>query len=223
MIRKYSTKICGNVFPEDALMVASHGPDYMGWIFSHLSPRRIDLDLASRMIFRIRSEHPEIKHTALFAANSVPEIMKTIDFVKPDLIQITDGSGLIDSLRLALRFWKSRSLPAIVPALRIKENTDDRDLVRYGEAPFFILDSHVPGKAGGSGVRFDTALVSSVSRPFLLAGGLTCENVIEALSGCRASGADVSSGVEIKGRPGRKDPERVAEFIRLVRAHSQPE
>ncbi|MCR9144162.1 MAG: hypothetical protein NXI24_18080 [bacterium] len=103
--------------------------------------------------------------------------------------------------------------------LRVRQPLQDTDLTaHYGNRPFWLMDSYVPGQPGGTGHRFAPEFVSELRRPFLLAGGLNEKNVREALLVTGALGADVSSGIEHPGRPGRKDSERLAQFVAAVRA-----
>src|SRR5437762_735764 len=99
MSGKFKIKICGNVFPEDSLKTASFLPDYMGWIFSPASPRRVPLARAQKLVEIIRDSYPSIKHVGVFAHNSVSEIANAHRSVHFDHLQIVDGAGLIGSAR----------------------------------------------------------------------------------------------------------------------------
>ena len=220
-------KICGNRFPEDAWRVAAYEPDFMGWIFSPRSPRRIPVDLARRLMRAIRGSHPRIPHVGVFAGNAVPEIRALLRSA-PDLdfLQIVDGPGFVAALerdRSPLITGRVRVvspiLPPILPVVRVRHALRDGDLTAwYGDRPFYLMDSYVPGRPGGTGQRFAPELVAGLRRPFLLAGGLNAENVGEAIRATGALGADVSSGIEFPGAPGRKDPALLARFVAAVRA-----
>jgi phosphoribosylanthranilate isomerase len=80
--------------------------------------------------------------------------------------------------------------------------------------PAVLLDAHVPGRYGGTGRRLDWSLARQVDRPVILSGGLTPENVAEAIRQARPYAVDVSSGVETDGE---KDPRKIAAFVRAVR------
>ncbi|MEQ9367185.1 MAG: phosphoribosylanthranilate isomerase [Leptospirales bacterium] len=228
-------KVCGNRYPEDAWRVAACRPDFMGWIFSPRSRRRIPLELATRLIAMIRRTHPQIRHVGVLAGNSVPEIR---DLIRRgpglDFLQIVDGPGLIAALegargrnserRNSLAVLNSLNLPRIprippiLPVIRVRDQLRDSDLTaKYGDRPLWLMDSYVPGQPGGTGRRFAPELVSELRRPFLLAGGLNEHNVREALEASGARGADVSSGIEYPGCPGRKDPDRLLQFVQAVR------
>lgn len=198
---------------EESFLVAGYAPDYMGWILSPHSPRRVTLQQAASLISRIRKIHPRIQHVGVFAGNSVLEIVGIVRRGNIfDCLQITDGIGFIENLRYRLRGAK---VPLILPALRVREGIDNGGLVRYGPVPFFILDSHVSGQPGGTGRRLNTELIAGITRPYFLAGGLNPDNVVEALRSTRAIGVDVSSGLEES--PGRKNPKLVDDFFSRLR------
>jgi phosphoribosylanthranilate isomerase len=211
-------KICGNLYFEDSLMVASHAPDLMGWIFSPHSKRRISIESARRQIESIRRQRPGIFHVAVFAGNTIPDILSVIQNIPwLDFVQTSDGAGMIGELRSILRGEID-----LIPALRVAEKIADPDLSLYMPADWCILDTLVPGSYGGTGKPLDLSWVSHVTRRHFLAGGLTPENVVARLGACNASGADVSSGVEresgLRTGPGHKDPEKVGRFIQAVKS-----
>ncbi len=195
--------------------MASHEPDYMGWIFSPASPRRIAPEKARNLIRAIRRTRPGIRHVGVLARNTVPDIHRIVGAAggELDYLQLVDDGGLMEALRNERTHV---GLPPIAPALRVKEQISDWDLRRRGPVPFHVLDSFVPGRPGGTGKRLAPELIREVRAPYLLAGGLRPENVREAVAGLHAMGVDVSSGLE-DGIPGRKNPSKVAEFVRLAR------
>lgn len=216
-------KICGNRFAADVFLVASAGPDIMGWIFSPKSPRRIPVDLAARLLHAVRREHPGIRHAGVFARNSLPEIL-SIDAALHDgngplldLLQIVEGPGLLTSLA-----GHARLRQRIVPVLRLARPVTDLDFAARGNHALYLMDAYVPGRPGGTGHRLAPEFVAGVRRPFLLAGGLNPANVVDALRQSGAAGADVSSGLEVPGQPGRKDPALVRDFVLAVKSLSPP-
>ena len=208
-------KICGNRYNEDSWRVAACEPDFMGWIFSPLSPRRIEPATAARLIHSLRRSYPGIRHVGVFARNSIPEILSIFRRVPQlDCAQVVESVGFLEMLRLKAKFG-----PLLLPALRVGSKIDDGDIVKYGSAPLFVLDSFVPGMAGGTGKRLEADYIKGVRRPYLLAGGLRPDNLEEALADFSGAGVDVSSGLERPGTPGRKDPEKLREFFRICRAY----
>ncbi|MBL8019268.1 MAG: phosphoribosylanthranilate isomerase [Leptospirales bacterium] len=207
-------KICGNLFFEDSLQVAACRPDFMGWIFSPRSKRRVTIEAARQQIESIYRQWPEIHHVAVFASNPIPYILSVVEAIPHfDFVQTSDGPGVVSEVREMLRGYMD-----VIPAFRVKEKIADPGLSAFMPADWVLLDSYVPGKPGGTGVTLDPAWVSHVEKRFLLAGGLTPTNVVDALRKTGAWGADVSSGVESGETPGRKDLTRVREFVRLVKS-----
>ncbi len=214
----YLVKICGNRFFADSLLVASFRPDFMGWIFSPKSSRRVFPGQAREQIRAIRRLAPGIRHVAVFAGNSIPAIGVVLAEVPElDLIQIVADAGMIASLReLPPLNGAGRVLP-IIPVVGVRSPLQDADLLRLGTAPFYLLDSFVEGQPGGTGRRLPVEYLAHLGRPYLLAGGLNPENVVAALAETAAIGADVSSGLEDQGNPGRKNPRKLAAFMAAVR------
>lgn len=227
----------------------------MGWIYSPLSPRRIELKSARAQLRGIRAAYPRIRHVGVFARNSLGEILEIVRRTPElDLLQVVEGPGFIAELAARLgRAPDSSSAartrrigegngrtngkfngkfngktdgcspeaprgPGIVPVLRVDSPLTSAELLHTAPWPLLLLDSRVAGRAGGTGVRFDPRFAAGAGRPFLIAGGLRPGNVCEALALSGAIGADVSSGIEIKGAPGRKDPELLREFIANARS-----
>lgn len=204
-------KICGNRYADQAMLVAAMKPDFMGWIFAPESPRRVSPRTAGRIIERIRRQYPGILHVAVFARNRFEEILPISSAIKADRVQI------VGDLPLLHRFSGAFG-DRLLPAIRVEK---EKTTVRNAPGALIIVDSFVPGQSGGTGKRFTPQWIAGLSRPFLLAGGLTAENVQSALrevaaiaSGLR--GVDVSSGIE--DRPGYKNRTKLAAFIEQVRA-----
>ena len=216
-------KICGNKYVDNGLKVAECKPDMMGWIFAPSSPRccQVPLEIASQ-IATIRKEYSAIRHVAVFAGNSVDEIIKIIDCNCFDLAQIAGDASLIATVRssfLSKKDKKKQEKFSILPAIRVNRKITNNSLDAYGRESLFVLDSFVVGEWGGTGKNLDTNLISAVTYSYLLAGGLTAENVTQALKRCLACGADASSGLE-DDVPGRKNIDKVTAFIQAVRSLS---
>lgn len=213
---KIKIKICGNLFFENSVMVASHEPDYMGWIFSPFSPRRICLSSAKRIISQIRNRFPSIKHVAVFAGNSVGDVAKIVEERSLfDCMQIVEGSGYLQDLR---RHLGASSGLELIPAVRVRKNITDVDLVRFGRVPFFVFDTYVKGRPGGTGKVMDIENIRQVTRPYLLAGGLNADNVagiLETFGEKLPLGVDVSSGIE--DSPGLKNRRLLELFMKRVK------
>ncbi len=216
----YLIKICGNKYHEESRAVAQYEPDLMGWIFSPQSPRQVALQEAMSQIYDIKEEYPVIKHVAVFAQNSMEEIMSFIEINKAEklfaYLQVAAEAAFVQRLSCLLADSGEHEI-ALLPALRVKSALSIEELYAYGRHALYVLDSYVPGKAGGTAMRLPLEYISSIHLPYLLAGGLHAQNVQEALQNCAASGVDVSSGLET-GVPGRKDAKKLAAFFHAVRA-----
>lgn len=199
-------KLCGMTRPEDARAACALGIQAIGLVFHAASPRAVSVPVACR----ITAEAPPwVERVGVFVNESPGRIAEIAGACGLTLVQL-HGDEPPESLR-GLR------LPA-VKALRVRAEADLEALDTYAaHARFLLLDSQVPGKAGGTGERSDWALASRAAgrHRIVLAGGLTPANVGEAIRMVRPHGVDVSSGIE--SAPGRKDPERMREFVCAVR------
>ncbi|WP_432822260.1 phosphoribosylanthranilate isomerase [Trichloromonas sp.] len=193
-------KICGITSIEDALHAAACGVDALGLVFYARSPRGVSLDLARQIV----AELPPLVTTVGLFVNETPEqIREIVDTCGLDVIQLHGDEGPDQCLYPPRRVLK---------ALRVQGEHSLAGIDDY-RVSALLLDAWRPDSYGGTGHVCDWQLAARVAagRRVILAGGLTPENVAEAIRLVRPYGVDVSSGVEIA--PGRKDPERVASFI----------
>lgn len=204
-------KICGITSPGDASLAVESGADALGFVFWHMSPRRVDPAQAAA----IARDLPE----------SVLRVGVFVDAPREDMEGIADAVGL-DVLQLhgdePPASLAGLPRPAL-KAVRVGPGFAAEEATRYCEhAVGLVVDTRLPGETqmpGGTGVPFDWSLVKGLADrvPFLmLAGGLSPANVAEAVRAVRPQAVDVSSGVE--GLPGRKDPARVRAFLEAARA-----
>lgn len=207
-------KICGvnDVAAFDAAVAA--GADMLGFVFYPPSPRAVTPDQAAALSAR-RQGGP--LRVGLFVDPSDEAIAAVLAALPLDLIQLHGAEDPARCAAIRARF----GLP-VMKALGIAAPADLEALADYAPAvDRFLLDAKPPVGAelpGGNASAFDWSLPAgrAIPRPWLLAGGLTPENVAEALRRSGAPGVDVSSGVE-KAR-GVKDPARIAAFIAGARA-----
>ena len=200
------SKICGITRVEDALAAAEAGADAIGLVFYPKSPRAVSIAQARAIISALP---PFITTVGLFVNASRCELNETLDAVPLDVLQFHGDETPADCEGFHRPWYK---------ALRVKPGEDIRLQVdRYGGASAILLDTFVAGTPGGTGEVFDWSLIpADLSKPLILAGGLTCQNIQQALSEVRPFAVDVSGGVELS--KGVKDVESVREFVRLVRA-----
>jgi phosphoribosylanthranilate isomerase len=196
-------KICGITRPQDARAAAEAGADAVGLVFYPPSPRYLSTERA----VEIRDALPPfVQSVALFVNPDAAQVAQVIGRVKPGLLQF-HGEEPPD-------FCAQFGMP-FVKACRVRPGVDALEYLRpYSGAAAWLFDSYVP-EYGGVGEAFDWSLLPRTKeRPVILSGGLSRENVAEAIRRVRPWGVDVSSGVE--SAKGIKDAARIAAFIAEV-------
>ena len=197
-------KICGLCSAEDALAAAAAGADAVGVVLAE-SPRRVGLDEAARILAHVP---PSVARVGVFVDADPDEIRRAIEVLGLKTVQL-HGS---ESPQLC------GSLPArVIKAFRVGPGFDAAAVEPY--RPYVaavLLDGYAPGAAGGTGRTFDWDVARAVHDPALvLAGGLTPDNVAEAVRRVRPYVVDTSSGVE--SAPRVKDHARIRAFVAAVR------
>ncbi len=202
-------KICGITNVEDALWAAENGADAVGFVFAE-SPRRID---AARAGAIAKELPPFVSVVGIFVEPDPRTAKEILDKVGLDYIQYygTDEDRFLQESGLSNR--------RLIHTVRVGS---EADLVSIEKTPagLILLDTKVEGKAGGTGESFDWAIAAKAKaygKPIVLSGGLNAETVARAIEIASPDAVDVSSGVE--AGPGRKDPEKVREFIRRAKGH----
>ena len=210
-------KICGIRTLEDALVAAEAGADFFGMVFVPERHRRITADAAKVIVEGVRaSGGPAPRIVGLFADQSLDEVNAVVEYVGLDVVQLC-GQETVE--------YAGQVGCDVIKVVHVAESatpTDDagtatrvRDYSGVGH--LVTLDRYVEGIQGGTGKGFDWGVAASLSRAgltFLLAGGLTPENVADAIVEVRPWGVDVSSGVETDGN---KDYGMIRDFIRNAR------
>jgi phosphoribosylanthranilate isomerase len=200
-------KICGVTTPDDARLAADRGADAIGLNFYPKSPRYLDPQSAAAMI---RGLPPFTAPVGVFVGMPMRQVCAVAYQLGLRAVQTYDDRPPEDPFPFAH-----------VPAFRVRGDDGLEHVRRFveeakllGRVPAAVLiDSHVEGQMGGTGRPAPWELLRGfdLGVPLILAGGLTPENIEEAIGVVRPWGVDVASGVE--SAPGRKDPERVARFI----------
>lgn len=198
-------KICGITSVDDALRCAEAGADAVGLVFYPPSPRNVTLERAAEIA---RALPPFVPAVALFVDPTPSEVEAVLERCPVGALQFHGD----EPPELCERFGRP-----YLKALRVRRQVDLLESLRpYEAASGWLLDAFHEGAYGGTGTVFDWDLVpSGLPRPVVLSGGLTPENVAEAVRRVRPWAVDVSSGVE--AAKGIKDPARVAAFIAGVR------
>ena len=193
-------KICGLMSAADAQSVNEVHPDYAGMILSPGFRRSVTQETAAA----IRSAlEPAIPAVGVFVNAEPAEIAA---YLERGIIQLVQLHGNEDDAYLAA--LREITGAQIIKAFRIRTQADVQT-AKQSAADIILLDSGT-----GTGKVFDWTLLSGITRPYLLAGGLNPENAAEAVVTLHPAGVDVSSGVETDGR---KDPEKIRAFVRAVR------
>ena len=197
-------KICGITRGEDARAAAQAGADAIGLVFYPPSPRCLSLDWAREL----RNELPPfVMPVALFVNPSAAEVYSVLERVRPAMLQFHGEETPVFCAQFGVPYVK---------ACRVRPGVDLLEYLRpFSGAAGWLLDSHVE-EYGGVGESFDWSLVpAGRSHPVIVSGGLSRDNVGEAVRRVRPWAVDVSSGVE--SSKGIKDAAKIAAFIEEVR------
>lgn len=198
------SKICGITRIEDALAAIDAGADAIGFVFYAKSPRAVSVEQARAIIAALP---PFITTVGLFVNVSRCELTEILEVVPLDLLQFHGDETPEDCDGYHRPYIK---------ALRVQAGDDIAASCRaYSRASGILLDTYVAGVPGGTGEAFDWSLIPhELSKPIILAGGLTPDNVAQAIAQVRPYAVDVSGGVEVS--KGIKDHDRIRAFMRAV-------
>ncbi len=199
-------KICGITRAGDAVAAARIGADAIGLVFHPRSPRYVTPEQAREVL---RDIPPLIVVVGLFMDAGVDTVREVLNGVPLDLLQFHGGEPA--------DYCRSFGRPYIkaVPMGGDSEGFTPAFARAYPDARGFLVDSHAPGTAGGSGQRFNWQRLSGhPQRPVILAGGLDPDNVASAVREVKPWAVDVSSGVE--SAPGCKDEALMQQFMQGV-------
>lgn len=201
-----AVKICGITRVEDALAAARAGAHAIGLVFYRASPRFVTPQRAAQIVRRLP---PFITTVGVFVDAPAQEVRAVLAQVPLELLQFHGAEPPA--------FCRQFGRP-YVKAVRVRPGVDLLQYARdYHDAKALLLDAHVEGLHGGSGVAFDWSLIPpDLPLPVILSGGLTPQNVAQAVRRVRPSAVDVSSGVE--SAKGVKDAARIAAFVKGVRS-----
>jgi phosphoribosylanthranilate isomerase len=190
---------------EDAALCVRAGAEALGFVFYEKSPRTISMENARAIV---RALPPFVTTVGVFVDGDINGVNRTIRDVGLDCAQL-HGSELPQ--------YCNAVEAKVIKAARVKDRSSLAGLERYRVAAF-LLDTHREGREGGTGEVFDWTIAIEAKKycPVILAGGLTAENVCEAIRTVSPYAVDVSSGVE--RAPGKKDKTKVERFIAAVRS-----
>lgn len=199
-------KICGITRWQDAQAALDAGADALGFVFAPNSPRCLSPAEAAAITRRLP---PSVLIVGVFVNATAAELHHIRSLCTLDILQLHGDETPAFCSSLGGHVWK---------AFRVQSADTLRSLPAFA-TDAWLLDSCVAGRSGGTGAAFNWDLAAQATlldRPIILAGGLTPDNVAEAVQTARPFGVDVSSGVE--AAPGKKDPQLIREFIAAARA-----
>jgi phosphoribosylanthranilate isomerase len=221
-------KICGNTNIKDAALAIELGADAVGFVFAP-SKRQVTAAQVAAITSHLSAG---VELVGVFDSHDPDEIAQIVMEAGLTTAQLHGGFNEELLAQLGERLaGKARVIQTLHWAVGEESHAErlagqiDRVAV-LGIADRVLIDSKVSGNGGGTGVGFDWVAARGVFASarndlrLIVAGGLTPENVAEAITQLRPSGVDVASGVEAS--PGRKDPARLARFIENVRAAATP-
>lgn len=202
--RRTRIKICGITRPEDAVAAAMAGADAIGLVFYPPSPRALGIEQARDICMALP---PFVTRVGLFVNPDRDTATEILARVPVDLLQFHGEETAADCEVYGRPYLK---------VARVQPDLDlDRFISRYPGACGILADTYQTDKPGGTGAVFDWSLIPARrAKPLILAGGLTVDNVADAIRRVQPFGVDVSGGVE--SVRGIKDATRIAEFIREV-------
>jgi phosphoribosylanthranilate isomerase len=212
-------KICGMTNLEDALTAVDAGADAVGFVFYEKSPRNITVEAAREIVEKL----PEgVEKIGVFVGESAEGINHVARRVGLTAVQFYHAPGKSSSADWAANSDEPRrKMIVAVPGEKLVDGgvfiSDEAKKRMHA----MLIDSGSENRPGGTGATFDWEKCRGMVQgldftiPVIVAGGLTPDNVCEAIEILKPWGVDVASGVE--ARPGKKDPEKVRAFVRAVR------
>jgi len=202
--RAFLVKICGVTTPDDAAFAGQAGAGAIGVNFWPGSKRFVGDQARAAAV--LAAVPPGVLKVGVFVNAPAAEVLAVAERLGLDRVQLHGDERAAD--------YVSISGPRLVRAVRVSERASFDDAGPW-HASLFLYDALVSGYGGGGVVAPWELINAHARRPFLLAGGLSPENVAAAVRATHPDGVDVASGVE--HAPGRKDPARVSAFIRAAR------
>ena len=196
-------KICGITKLEDALIAADLGADILGFIFAKGSPRAISAYEAGEIIGKLL---PAITPVGVFVNSPLEEVQAVIEQSGIKCVQLHGKESPY--------YCQNINVP-VIKAFRVNKDFCEEILSEYS-VEAYLLDTYVNGTAGGTGKTFDwnIAVKAKSYGRIILAGGLTPENVADAITRVGPYGIDISSGVE--SAPGKKDREKLKRLFGAI-------
>lgn len=207
MLPRTRVKICGITNLDDAMLAVELGADALGFIFYRKSPRYITPSAVHEIIDRLP---PFVTPVAVVVNESIAQVSEIMAISGCQIAQLHGHENPEYMMRLAWPSFKGISIASV---------QDLAQLACYKNARAILLDSKVAGQFGGTGTTFDWEVARQAhtfGRPIILAGGLSPENVAEAMRVAEPDAIDVSSSIE--SSPGKKDSTRMRALFEAIKA-----
>jgi phosphoribosylanthranilate isomerase len=208
-------KICGITNSEDARAAVAAGADLLGFNFYTRSPRYIAPERAREIAAPLQASGRRPLLVGVFVNSPLEEVQSILEITRIDLAQLHG-----DEPARVLEQLHGRGFKALRPSSEAEAEIDAEWFAPHApNAPALLIDAHRRDQYGGTGHMADWTIATRMAQRYsiLLAGGLTPENVTEAVRQVKPWGVDVASGVEMS--PGKKDVEKMKLFIERARRH----
>jgi phosphoribosylanthranilate isomerase len=203
--KQVKVKVCGMTSLKDALNAVEGGADAVGFIFYKKSPRSVTMKTVREIVLELP---PFVDTVGVFVDETAEQINKIADYCNLDIIQLHGDESPTFCKKIRRK---------VIKAFRIKDMQSVKKLSSF-QVSGFLLDTFSENLHGGTGKVFDwnLALPAKKFGPVIMAGGLTPNNVQQAVRQIRPYGVDVCSGVE--SEPGIKDHKKVRAFLNNAKA-----
>ena len=212
-------KICGIKNEAHAIALAKASVDFIGLVFAS-SPRQITPDYAKKIVELLKTREKRAETVGVFVNTEVGKVNRIADLCGLDWVQLSGDEPW--------QYCKELNRP-VIKTIRVSRNFKPEKIIAdlsYGEKilakqkHLYHIDSNVPEKYGGTGQPFNWKLAKPIAEafPVIMAGGLTPENVREAIGIIKPWGVDVSTGVETKGA---KDLDKIDRFVSAVKSANE--
>jgi phosphoribosylanthranilate isomerase len=210
-------KLCGITNLDDARLCVDAGAWALGMIFWPNTERRCEVEEAERISAELRRQ---VELTGVFVNAELDEVAEIADVCNLSMVQLHGDEGPAYCVEIARRTGAK-----IAKAVRARDKASIRALLAYRDrVDFHMVDAYRADAPGGTGETFSWELLGELrdsTHPLILSGGLTPENVAEAIATAHPFAVDTASGTEAE--PGRKDPAKVTAFMRAVERATQAE
>ena len=209
---KTEVKICGITNFDDAELAVTAGANYLGLNFFPDSARFLELNQATLLVEKIKTNFPEVGLVGVFVDELAEKIQQTTEICELDILQFHGNESPEFCAQFDLPIWK---------AFRVRNENSFEDLQQFLHLDGIVLDAFKKGHFGGTGQTFDWQMIHKIRDElpnFILAGGLNPKNIRKAVEQLQPNIVDLASGVELANDPRKKDPEKIqALFVELAK------